>query len=152
MDHTDQLIVSELQADARVTTRALAARVGLAPSSTAARVRDLERRGVITGYHATVDLEAVGRPIQAMVFVKLSPTDEDTINAFLAEVSSMEETVSVFVISGVEDAIVHVAVGDVRELRDTVVRRISAIPAVADERTSLVFDEIRSTPGVATSG
>ena len=148
MDDIDRRIVAELQHDARITTRALAVRVGLAASSTAARVRDLERRGVITGFHAAVDLEAIGRPIQAMVFVKLSPTDEQTISAFLAEVSSMEETLSVFVISGVEDAIVHVAVADVAELRDTVVRRISAIPAVADERTSLVFDEIRSSPGV----
>lgn len=151
MDDIDRQLVSELQADARITTRALASKVGLAASSTAARVRDLERRGVITGFHAAVDLESVGRPIQAMVFVKLSPTDEETINAFLDEVSSMEETLSVFVISGVEDAIVHVAVADVAELRDTVVRRISAIPAVADERTSLVFDEIRSAPGVVAA-
>ncbi len=144
MDEIDRQIVAALQADARMTTRALAAVVDLAPSSTAARVKELERRGVITGYHAHVDLEALDRSIQAMVFIKLSPTDEATINAFLAEVSSMEETLAVYVISGVEDAIVHVAVSDVRELRDTVVRRISAIPAVADERTSLVFDEIRS--------
>lgn len=143
MDQIDHMIVGELQADARITNRALALKTGMAQSSTAARVRDLEDRGVITGYHAAVDLDQLGRPIQAMVFVKLSPTDEATIQRFLQTVSSLPETLAAYLISGVEDAIVHLAVTDVDHLRRTVVGQISALDAVADERTSLVFDEVR---------
>lgn len=142
-DRIERTILNELQTDARMTNRALSLKTGLAQSSTSARVRDLEDRGVITGYHAAIDLEAIGRPIQAMVFVKLSPTDEATIQHFLKTVTDMPETISAFLISGVEDAIVHVAVTDVEHLRATVVGKISALKAVVDERTSLVFDERR---------
>ncbi|MFQ5557094.1 MAG: Lrp/AsnC family transcriptional regulator, partial [Acidimicrobiales bacterium] len=55
-DHTDQALVRHLQSRARMTNRALAAAVGLAPSSTLARVRELEHSNVIRGYHADVDL------------------------------------------------------------------------------------------------
>ncbi|MBL6925459.1 MAG: winged helix-turn-helix transcriptional regulator, partial [Acidimicrobiia bacterium] len=71
IDRTDLQILAELQSDARQTNRALAATVGLAPSTTLDRVRSMEDRGVITGYHATTDLNALGRPIQAMVAIRL---------------------------------------------------------------------------------
>lgn len=143
LDAVDHTILTELQTDARMTNRALSLKTGLAQSSTSARVRELEDRGVISGYHATVDLNAIGLPVQAMVFVKLSPTDDKTIRHFLETVTAMPETLSAFLISGVEDAIVHVAVADVEHLRQTVVGKISALDAVVDERTSLVFDELR---------
>ena len=72
-DSTDLRLVSELQRDARQTNRALASAVALAPSTTLNRVRELERRGVIGGYHAEVDLAALGRGLQALVFVRLQP-------------------------------------------------------------------------------
>ena len=70
LDAVDHTILTELQTDARMTNRALSLKTGLAQSSTSARVRDLEDRGVISGYHATVDLNAIGLTVQAMVFVK----------------------------------------------------------------------------------
>ncbi len=149
-DQIDHTILNELQADARMTNRALSIKTGLAQSSTSARVRDLEDRGVITGYHATVDLAALGRSVQALVFVKLSPTDEVTIRGFLDTVKAMPETISAYLISGVEDAIVHVAVTDVAHLRSTVIQKISVLEAVIDERTSLVFEEHRSRVITAT--
>ena len=143
MDSVQRTIVGALQRDARITLRALADRVGLAPSSTSVRLRDLEESGVIRGYHAEVDLDALGRPIQAMVFVKLSPSDASTVQHFIDAVSAMPETLAVHLISGVEDALIHLAVPDVDWLRDVVVGRISALPEVADERTSLIFEHQR---------
>ena len=54
----DLTLAAELQRDARQTNRALAEKIGLAPSTTLARVRELEANGVIGGYHARVDLSA----------------------------------------------------------------------------------------------
>lgn len=144
MDQIQETILRELQTNARATNRVLSARAGLAPSSTSARVRDLEKSGVIKGYHADVDLAALGRPLEAMVFVKLSPTDEVTVQRFFRTVAAMPETISVHLVSGVEDALVHVAVPDVRWLRDTVLGRISSLDEVADERTSLIFGHVRN--------
>jgi len=145
LDEIQQRLVGELQRNARTTNRRLSEAVALAPSSTLQRVRDLEQSGVITGYHAQVDLIALNRPVQAMVFVRLSPADAPTVDAFFDTVSAMPETIAVSLISGAEDAVVHVAVADVPRLRAVVLEKISALDCVAEERTSLVFEHRRST-------
>ncbi len=143
MDRIEETIVRALQRDARITNRALADHVGLAPSSTSARVRELEQNGTIRGYHADIDLAALGRHLEAMIFVRLSPTDDDTVQHFLDAVQAMPETLEVYLLTGVEDAVIHVAVPNVQWLRNTVIGTVSSLPEVVDERTSIVFDHIR---------
>lgn len=67
MDTTDWLLLAHLQADARLSYRELARRVHLSAPAVADRVRRLEQSGVITGYHAHVDLAQAGRGVVAMV-------------------------------------------------------------------------------------
>jgi Lrp/AsnC family leucine-responsive transcriptional regulator len=67
VDRVDWHILAELQADARLSFNELSRRVRLSAPSVAERVRRLEADGVITGYHARVDLESAGRPVQAVV-------------------------------------------------------------------------------------
>ena len=67
MDRVDWHILEELQADARLSFNELSRRVRLSAPAVAERVRRLESSGVVSGYHARVDLERVGRPVQAVV-------------------------------------------------------------------------------------
>ena len=67
MDRVDWRIVEELQTDARISFNELSRRVRLSAPAVAERVRRLEAAGVITGYHAQVDLARVGRPVKAVV-------------------------------------------------------------------------------------
>lgn len=73
LDAVDTLLVGALSQDARATLTQLAEHVGLSVSSVQARLRRLEARGVITGYRALVDAEAVGKPLAA--FIEISPLD-----------------------------------------------------------------------------
>lgn len=139
----DLLLVDELQRDARQTNRALAKKAGLAPSTTLARVRELEQRGVIKGYHAEVDLGALGRTLQALVFVRLQPKSDEVIEGFLDHMWALPETIAVHLITGVEDAVVHVAVPDAETLQRVIVNEVSSYPGVFDERTSLLFEHRR---------
>jgi DNA-binding Lrp family transcriptional regulator len=140
MDRIDEAILEQLQTDGRATNKALAAAVGLAPSSTLARVRDLEQRNVISGYHAAVDPAAVGRQLQAVVFVRLHPKNDQVVANFVDRVWEIPQTVGLFLVSGSEDVIVHLAVANTTELRETVLNSISNLPGVTDERTALVFE------------
>jgi Lrp/AsnC family leucine-responsive transcriptional regulator len=70
LDATNLQILEELQADARLTMAELGRRVSLSPPAVAERVQRLERSGVVTGYHASVDPKAVGYPIAAVVRVR----------------------------------------------------------------------------------
>ena len=67
LDRTDALILDTLQSDGRISMADLARTVALSPSSAADRVRRLVDAGIITGYTATVDAEALGYPITAFV-------------------------------------------------------------------------------------
>ncbi len=143
IDDADRTLLRELQANARQTNRALAAATDLAASTTLARVRELEESGVITGYHAEVDLAAIGRGLQALVFVRLQPKSQEIINNFIEHCWSLPETIGIDLITGVEDAIVHLAVPDTETLQDLIMNRISGHPGVFDERTSLLFTHRR---------
>ncbi|NTV39516.1 MAG: Lrp/AsnC family transcriptional regulator [Demequinaceae bacterium] len=72
-DDIDAGIVRAVLQDARATLADLSAAVGLSVSAVQARLRRLEARGVITGYRALVDAEAVGKPLAA--FVEITPLD-----------------------------------------------------------------------------
>ncbi len=139
----DLLLVSELQRDARQTNRALAKKAGLAPSTTLSRVRDLEQRGVVRGYHADIDLAALGRTLQALVFVRLQPKSDEVIEGFLEHMWALDETVAIHLITGVEDAVIQVAVPDAETLQRVIVNEVSSYPGVFDERTSLLFEHRR---------
>ncbi len=143
IDETDARILAELQLDARQTNRALASAVGVAPSTCLDRVRDLERRGVITGYTAEVDIAALGRPVQAMVAVRLRPKTSEVVDGFIESMWDLPETLSVTLVTGTEDALVLLAVPSVELLRSLVLDRIARAPGVVDERTSLVFEHRR---------
>jgi DNA-binding Lrp family transcriptional regulator len=145
IDRHDVAILGELQSDARQTNRAVAAAVGLAPSTTLDRIRDLEARGVITGYHAEVDLRHLGRPLRAVVAVRLQPKTSEIVDRFVEQIWAQPETVSVDLVSGADDVLVHLSVPDTDSLRHLVLESIASFPGVVDERTSLVFEHRRKT-------
>ncbi|MFB7127399.1 MULTISPECIES: Lrp/AsnC family transcriptional regulator [Streptomycetaceae] len=85
LDDTDWAIIEQLQQEARISLSELGRRVSLSPSATTERVRNLESLGVITGYHATVDLAKVGYPVLAVVRLKYPGNRHEPLRRLLAE-------------------------------------------------------------------
>jgi Lrp/AsnC family transcriptional regulator, leucine-responsive regulatory protein len=77
IDSIDERILAELQANGRLTMKALAERVGLSSPAMIERVRRLEDRGVIAGYRAIVAPNALGRPISALIAAEVNRPDFD---------------------------------------------------------------------------
>ena len=73
LDSVDRALLLELQNDARQTNKALADKVGVAPSTCLERVRELRARGVISGFRADIDPAAVGRPMEAIMSIQQGP-------------------------------------------------------------------------------
>ena len=140
IDRSDIQILAALQSNARQTNRAIAEEVGLAPSTTLERIRSLEGRGVVTGYHAHIDLVALGRPLQAIVTLRLRPKTGPVIDRAIEQLMALVETLGVFLVTGIDDVIVHLSVPDTDSLRHLVLDRISSIEGVVGDRTSLVFE------------
>jgi DNA-binding Lrp family transcriptional regulator len=143
LDSIDRHIVYELARDARIPNNALAERVGIAPSTCLGRVRSLRERGVIRGYHADVDPAALGRPLQAMIAVRLQAHARGHIRAFVSAVAQLPEVLNVFFLAGKDDFLLHVAAASTAALRDFV-EALSSNADVAYTETSLIFEHVRA--------
>ena len=73
LDALDRRIIDQLARDGRMSWRDLGEQVHLSATSTADRVRRLERAGVIAGYRAMLDPSALGRTVRAVIDVALPP-------------------------------------------------------------------------------
>ncbi|MEO3891116.1 Lrp/AsnC family transcriptional regulator [Nonomuraea sp. B5E05] len=145
MDELDSAIVRLLQADARQSNRELARQLGIAPSTCLERVRALTRRGVIRGYHADIDPAALNRGVQAMVSVQVRPLSRAVINEFKASAAGMPEVLSVFVLAGGDDFLLHVAVQDLDHLHAFLLDSLSKRKEIVGFRTSVVYQQVQKT-------
>ena len=144
VDELDSAIIRLLQTDARLSNREIARQLGVAPSTALERVRALTRRGVIRGYHAEIDRAALNRGVEALVSVQIRPLSRTVIDTFKASAAALPEVLSVFVVSGAEDFILHVAVPDLDGLHAFLADRLAKRVEVTGFRTSVVFQHVQN--------
>ena len=147
IDAVDRRIVEELSADARISNARLAERVGVAPSTCLVRTNALREAGVLLGFHAEVDLAALGRPLQAIVAIRLAAHERSQIEDFTETVRALPGVLSVFHMTGINDYLLWVAAADTQGLREFVVDHLATHPAVARAETNLIYEQRRG-PGV----
>jgi DNA-binding Lrp family transcriptional regulator len=144
LDDVDRAIIGALTADARIPNNALAERVGIAPSTCLGRVRALRESGVIRGFHADVDPDRIGRPIQAMVAVRLQSHARGHLMEFMQQVASLPEVRNTYLLGGAHDFLLHVATADPEGLRQFVIAHLSGNPDVALTETNLIFSHLET--------
>ncbi len=153
LDDIDQSLVRLLVGNGRIPNSTLASAVGVAPSTCLARVQKLRSAGVISGFHAEVDLAALGLPLQAFVAVDVHSHARARILDVAEELAALPGVLDVFFTSGARDFQLHVAAASSTALRDFVVDSLSAHPDVVATETNLIFHHVRSraTPGLQAS-
>jgi DNA-binding Lrp family transcriptional regulator len=136
----DLALLAELQLDGRATNRELARRCGLPESTCHDRVRSLYEERVLAGTRALVNLAAIGRPVQAMISVRIRPQRRAAMEALRQDMVSLPGVLATFIVTGETDVIIHIAVRDTPALRDFVWDNLTQRPEVSDVRTALVYD------------
>ena len=119
IDDTDRRIVSQVQAEGRLTMAELGRRVGLSAPAVTERLQRLEARGVIRGYHAEVDPRALGMSLS--VVVRIRPAPGQLRNVADASVDA-EEIVECHRITGEDCYIMRAHVRDVEHLEELIDR------------------------------
>jgi Lrp/AsnC family transcriptional regulator, leucine-responsive regulatory protein len=116
LDDIDRILVRELVGDGRATLTHLAESAGLSVSAVQSRVRRLESRGVVTGYRARVNPEALGNMLSAFVAITpLDPSQPDDAPARLEHIEAIESCHSV---AGEESYVLLVRVRSGRALEE----------------------------------
>ncbi len=156
MDQIDRQILAELQRDGRLTVTELASKIGLSLSPCHRRLRELERRGVITGYRAVVDPESVGLAFHALVFVTMRQEDRETLLGFEEAVARIPNVVQAQRLFGDPDYLLRVVTADLNAYALLEDDTLAALPGVQRLTSTLVMKQVvrdRPVPiAEATSG
>lgn len=115
LDRIDRRILTALQADARLTNQALSERVALSPSACLARVRRLERDGVIQGYHARLDPFTIDIGLVVYADITLEGHTPAELGRFEDAIAALPQVVEASHVTGSFDYILKVVVVDMRE-------------------------------------
>jgi len=147
IDRIDLRILNVLQQDARITNQALADRVALSPSACLRRVRELEMRGLITGYRAQVAVDRIRSATIVVAQVTFKEHALDAFSTFDKRILTMPEVVEAFRISGTYDYMLRVIVNDVHEWKDISRMLLGGNYGVEKIVSQFLMDEVKPFSG-----
>ena len=143
MDALDRKMIAVLQKDGRISVTDLAERLPLSLSATSERLRRLSDSGVITGYHAAIDPELAGRPIEALVDVRLAPGS--AYDAAHLAADGYDSIIDALHLTGRFDIQLRVLAADVAEL-DALLGKLKDDLGADETNTRLVLSAIDGFP------
>ena len=145
LDRIDRKILDLLQRQGRISMTELAERIGLSASPCAERVKRMERDGVITGYHARVSPEALGKTLLVFVEIKLSAKSGDVFDKVRQELLHVPDVQECHLVSGDFDYLVKARLGGMDEYRSLLGDILKKLPVAAESHSYVVMEEIKET-------
>lgn len=145
LDGFDRAILRVLSGDGRISITDLAREIGLSKSPTQARLRRLEKEGVITGYSALFDPIRLGMDHVSFVEVRLSDTREKALSAFNAAVSRIPEIEQVHMIAGNFDYLMKIRTQSMSDYRRVLAEHISTLPHVSHTSTYVAMQAVKES-------
>lgn len=145
LDRMDRRILDALQRQGRLSMTDLGQAVGLSTSPVAERVKRLERRGVITGYHARVDPRAISRSLLVFVEITLSSKSPKVFEQVRRELQHMPEVLECHLVSGSFDYLVKARLGEMSQYRELLGSILKRIPVPSTSNSYVVMEEIKET-------
>lgn len=141
LDETDRKIIEILQEDGRISMKDLGKLIGLTSPAVSERIKRLENCGIISGYKAIINPDALGRNIKA--FIHISLPGNQSYAEFLENAKSDPRIVECHHITGDDCSLLKVLVRDMQELENV----IDSIKKIGSTKTSVIL----STPIQAKS-
>ena len=145
LDRYDLQILTELQADARLTNAELAQRVGLSAAPCWRRVRALEEAGFIKGYHAEIDRHRIGLGVLAFVRLDAQRNTGELTREMEEAIRQIPEIVSCHYISGAGTFELQVVTRDLDSFSTFARQVLINLPNVKDLHTSFSLGEVKAS-------
>lgn len=143
LDKVDRKILRLLQDNGRMSMTELAEQVGMSVSPVSERVRRLERDGVITGYAARLNPQALGLGLLVFVEIKLRSKSGNIFDDFRREVAKVPQILECYLVSGEYDYLLKVRLPDMAAYRDLLGNILLQLPAAAESRSYVVMEEAK---------
>ncbi|MDB5730912.1 MAG: transcriptional regulator [Variovorax sp.] len=145
LDRIDRKILDILQRQGRISMTELAGEIGLSTSPCSERVRRLEREGVITGYHARIDPQALGKTLLVFVEITLSSKSGDVFDKVRNELLHMPEVMECHLVSGGFDYLIKARLRAMSEYRHLLGDLLRKLPVTAESHSYVVMEEVKES-------
>jgi Lrp/AsnC family leucine-responsive transcriptional regulator len=149
MDQIDKRILRCLSANGPISMSDLGETVGLSATPTARRVRALEERGLIEGYHAHLSDDAMGYAVTVFVSVQLDKQIDEALAHFENAVSAFDEVVDCWLMTGSRDYLMRVVTVDLKDFERFLTRKLTKIRGVASIESSIPLRRVKHNPSRA---
>jgi Lrp/AsnC family transcriptional regulator, leucine-responsive regulatory protein len=144
IDGLDRKILEALQADGRASNVELAAQVHLSAPQCFRRVRALEERGVIRGYRAQVEPQALGLGVMAYVSLNIDGGQFGRVREVEADIRAFPQILECHTVSGDSDYLLKVVAHDLKSLSQFLTDRLMQVPGVDDVRSMICMEEVKA--------
>ena len=148
LDDVDRQILRDLQDDGRMTNVELAKRAGISAPPCLRRVRVLEEAGVVRGYHADLDAEALGYNVHVFAFVGLTSQAEVDLQAFEEMVSEWSQVRECHMLMGETDFLLKIAAHDWDDFHKFLTGKLTPAKNVSHVKTALSIRSAKKLVGV----
>ena len=119
LDDVARKLLQELQVNGRASYAELAKKAGLSPSAAAERLRRLEDAGVIKGYHAEIDPEALGLGLTAIIRITADGPQYRALMTFLESYDHVREC---YHVTGSDALMVKVLASSIADLEGLIMK------------------------------
>lgn len=143
LDATDWKILRELQNDGRITNVELSRRVGISAPPCLRRVKRLEDSGLIRGYRALLNAQALGLGVVAFCQVGLHHQSESELKAFSELTRAWPIVRAAWMVSGDSDFLLHCVAPDLETFQTFVIEKLTSAPNVDTVRTALTIRQVK---------
>lgn len=139
LDEIDKKILSILQQNGRIPNNKLAEKVGLTTTPTLERVKRLEREGIIKGYGAQVDPEAIDKGLVVFCSLRLAVHQMHTLDEVCEEINSMSEIQACYHITGDSDFLLKIVVKDMPAYEKFMHDKLTRLPGIERIYSNIVL-------------
>ncbi|WP_213958555.1 winged helix-turn-helix transcriptional regulator [Variovorax sp. dw_954] len=150
LDRMDRKILDILQREGRISMTDLAQQIGLSTSPCSERVKRMERAGVITGYHARVSPQALGKSLLVFVEITLSSKSAEVFDKVREELLHVPDVQECHLVSGSFDYLVKAQLGGMDEYRSLLGDVLKKLPVTAQSHSYVVMEEVKESLSVRT--
>jgi len=145
LDEKDKELLSILQEKGRATLREISKLTGMRETTVFARIKKLEKEGIIKEYRAILDPKAIGKNTTAFILIKYDPSFGFSQREVAEKIAKLPEIQEVHIIAGDWDMIAKVREKDVESLGKVVLDKIREIEGVRETVSLIVFESIKET-------
>lgn len=143
-DQIDKKLIRLLQTNSSMTIKQLAFELNLTTTPVYERIKRLEKKGVIEGYHAKINPSKVGLELSVLIHISLKEHSKSLLLNFEKQINAMDEVTECYHVTGEHDYLLKAYIYNMEGYRDFLTNKLAKIPNIINVHSSFVVSQVKS--------